>query len=97
MEQQDEHEIELRAQKRAAQLLDAALPEIVASSVETAMRRVLSDTSLREDFWKAGYQELEKHAGTNIAQWLGRRLINIIITATVAGVLAWIVMTGKLK
>jgi hypothetical protein len=94
-----EDEIEKRAQQRYAQLLDGntVLPDLVSSSVERAMRRVLSDETIRRDFWAAGYRELEQHAGTNVAQWIGRRLVNIMITAAVAGMLAWVVMTGRVK
>ena len=96
---QKEDEIERRAQQRVAQLLDnnSTLPSMLESSVERAFRKVLSDSELRRQFWEAGYFELEKHAGTNAAQWLGRRLVNILITAAVAGVLAWVVMTGRVK
>jgi hypothetical protein len=98
-DEQKEAEIERRAQQRVAQLLDAntLLPDIIAASVERAMRRVMSDQTLREDFWRSGYVELEKHAGTNAANWLGRRIVNIVVTAAVAGLLAWAVMTGKAK
>lgn len=71
------------------------LASLLADAVERGLRRVLNDEQLRDEFWRAGYVELEKHAGTNVAQWLGRRLLNIVITAAVAGVLAWAVMTGK--
>jgi len=71
------------------------LPDLLAEAVERGMRKVLADEKLRDEFWRSGYEELEKHAGTNVAQWLGRRLLNIVITAAVAGVLAWAVMTGK--
>jgi hypothetical protein len=70
---------------------------MLAIAVERGIRRALDDTQLREDFWRGGYQELEKHAGTNVAQWLGRRVLNMVITACVAGVLAWVVMTGQHK
>ena len=71
------------------------LASMLADAVERGLRRVLNDEQLRDEFWRAGYIELEKHAGSNVAQWLGRRLLNIVITAAVAGVLAWAVMTGK--
>jgi capsular polysaccharide biosynthesis protein len=94
---QREAEIERRAQERVVQLLDAnsTVPDMIAVSVERAMRRVLNDEELRRQFWAAGYRELEQHAGTNAAQWIGRRIINIVIVATVAGVLAWFVVTGR--
>jgi hypothetical protein len=102
MSQTDEQrraEIERLAQQRVAELLDVntMLPDMLATSVERAMRRVLADEQIRREFWAAGYRELEAHAGTNVAQWIGRRLMNILITAAVAGTLAWVVMTGRVK
>jgi hypothetical protein len=92
----DDAEIERRAQERVAMAVHG-LPDQLEHSVERALRRVLSDPKLREEFWAQGYVELEKHAGTNAAQWLGRRLWNIFVTSVVAAVLAWIVVTGRLK
>ena len=59
---------------------------------------MLADTPIRVTVdWEQGYRELEKHAGTNAAQWLGRRLWNILITAAFAAALAWVIMTGRIK
>lgn len=95
-DEQREEEIELRAQRRVAAALDG-VPEMMAHAVEQGLRRVLDDPTVQSRFWSRGYEELEKHAGTNAAQWLGRRIINIVITAAVVGLLTWVVMTGRLK
>ena len=95
-DEQKEDEIERRTQHRVASALHS-IPDQMEQSVERALRRVLSDDVLREKFWEQGYKELEKHAGTNAAQWLGKRIWNLVITATVAAVLAWVVVTGKVK
>jgi hypothetical protein len=94
-----EAEIERRAQERVAQAIehDTTLPAMIEQGVERALRRVLSDDDLGKRFWEQGYRELERHAGVNAAQWIGRRVANILITALVAAVLAWAVMTGRLK
>lgn len=95
-EEQKEAEIERRAQERVARAIER-MPELVGEAVERGIRRTVNDPELRATFWRAGYEELEKHAGTNAAQWLGRRLWNILITATIAGAIAWAVMTGRIK
>ena len=95
-DEQKEAEIERRAQERIADALHG-MPEYMEQSVERAMRKVLSDAKLREEFWEQGYRELEKHAGTNAAQWLGRRMWNMVLTAAIAAAIAWVVMTGRLK
>ena len=97
-DEQKEAEIERRAQERVARAL-ADLPPLIERATETAVRRALADgPSIRVSVdWEAGYRELEKHAGENAAQWLGRRLWNILITAAIAGAIAWLVMTGRIK
>jgi hypothetical protein len=70
---------------------------LTEAGFERALRRVLADEQLRKEFWAAGYSELEQHAGTNVAQWLGRRIVNIIVTAAVAGLLSWLVFSGRIK
>ena len=95
-DEQKEAEIERRTQDRVAAAVQS-IPNELEKSVERAMRNVLSDVRLREQFWEQGYRELEKHAGSNAAQWLGRRLWNIVLTAAIAAAIAWVVMTGRLK
>jgi len=92
----DQLEIERRTQVRVAEAIER-LPKLIGTEVEASIRRALADEKLRAEFWEAGYIELEKHAGTNAAQWLGRRLINILITAALAASIAWVVMTGRIK
>jgi hypothetical protein len=96
-EEQNEAELVRRVEERIAMSIEAhsTLPKIIENGVERALRKVLSDQSLREQFWAQGYVELEKHAGLNAAQWIGRRIINIVIVASVAGILAWFVVTGR--
>jgi alpha-L-fucosidase len=92
----NEAEIERRTQERVAAALEG-VPELMTRAVEQGLRRVIEDPAVQTRFWESGYKELEKHAGSNAAQWLGRRMMNIVITAAIAGFLAWIVMTGRLK
>jgi hypothetical protein len=96
---QKESEIELRVQQRIAQLLDSdsVMPEMIASSVERALRRVLSDKELRKQFWEAGYQELSVHAGNNASQWIGKRLLTSAAIALTTALIVWLVRSGGLK
>ena len=50
-DEQKEAEIERRAQERIAAALHG-MPEYMEQSVERAMRKVLSDAKLREEFWE---------------------------------------------
>lgn len=92
----DEQEIERRAQDRLAQLIDG-IPVMLERSVERGLRKAIDDPELQARFWERGYAELERHAGTNAMQWLGRRIWNMVITAAVAAALAWAVVSGKAK
>jgi len=96
---QRDAEIERRVQERMAQMLDnnSMLPEMIAGSVERAIRRVLTDPELGRQFWQGGYEELARHAGNNASQWVGRRLLTALIIAAVTAGLVWLVKTGSLK
>ena len=96
-DEQREAEIERETQRRVARAI-ADLPPLIESATERAVRKALADTPIKVLVdWEQGYKELECHAGTNAAQWLGRRLWNIILTAAITGAIAWLVMTGRLK
>ena len=96
---QRDADIERRVQERMAQMLDnnSMLPDMLASSVERAIRRVLADPETARQFWAGGYEELSRHAGNNASQWVGRRLLTTLILAVVTAGLIWLVKTGALK
>lgn len=71
--------------------------ELLERAMERALRRVLNDSELREAYWAAGYKEFEKHAGSAAAQWVGRKVIHILLAALLAGSLTWAVVTGRIK
>jgi hypothetical protein len=58
--------------------------ERMARAMEMALRRVLTDEDVRRDFWRAGYEEMSKHATTGAAQWVGRRIVSSIGGALLA-------------
>jgi len=96
---QKESEIERRVQQRVAQLLDnnSVMPAMIASSVELALRRVLSDSELRRKFWESGYQELSAHASNNASQWIGKRLLTSAAIAITTALIVWLVRSGNIK
>jgi hypothetical protein len=93
---QKEAEIERRTQERVAIMIDS-LPSLIADAVERAHRRVMTDPELRAAFWKAGYEEFEKHAGSALAQYIGKKVIHILLAAALAGAITWAVVNGKFK
>jgi hypothetical protein len=90
-DEQREAEVERRAQQRVVQLLDSntLLPDLIATAVERALRRVMADEDLRAKYWEAGYQEFEKHAGRSFSQAIGRRLLNMLVTAALGAAIVW--------
>jgi hypothetical protein len=98
-DEQKESEIERLVQQRVAQLLDnnSVMPDMIAASVERALRRVLSDQTLRKQFWEAGYNELSNHAGNNASQWIGKRLLTSAAIALTTALIVWLVRSGGLK
>jgi hypothetical protein len=96
---QKEAEIERRTQERMALLLEnsSTMPDMIATAVERAIRRVMSDQEVRAAFWKGGYEELEKHAGSAAAQWIGKKVIHILLAAALAGAITWAVLQGKFR
>ena len=81
------HSAELRAlldlQDRIVGM-QGSMVDSVSEGVEQALRKVLSDPTVRRDFWKAGYDELSGHAGTGAAKWVGQRILSAIGGALLA-------------
>jgi hypothetical protein len=49
-----------------------------------ALEDVLDDENRTAKFWRAGYEELTKHATTGATQWVGKRLVSAIGGALLA-------------
>ena len=72
-------------------------PTEIEQALERALRRVLSDSQLRAQFWEAGYVELSKHASNGASQWIGKRLLVAVVWAGVGAGLTWLVKSGAIK
>ena len=96
-EDQKEEEIERRTQARLAHVINN-LPPLIETAAERAVRKVLSDTPIKVSVdWEQGYKELERHAGTSMAQAIGRRIVNWIVGAALAAAIGWAVFKGGVK
>lgn len=71
--------------------------EVVAKGVELAIRRIMEDEELKTKFWKAGFDELSKHATNQGSQWVGKRLLTGVVTAGVTAGLIWLIKAGHFK
>ena len=79
-----EHEGPERHGFRRVHAPDHELTDQLAVAVEKALRRVLTDENVRREFWKAGYEEMSRHATSGAAQWVGRRIVSSIGGALLA-------------
>jgi hypothetical protein len=65
------------------------------------MQDALNDTLQDEDrikrFWEGGYKRLSEHTTNGLSQWVGKRVLMILIAAAFSGSIAWAVMTGRIK
>lgn len=69
----------------------------VAEGVRRGIRESLDDQELTARLWKAGYEELSRHAGDNAARWIGRRILVSFATVAFVVSLTYLVKTGSLK
>lgn len=93
-EQQKDDEIEREVQRRVADAL-AEAPGLMERAVERGLRKVIDDPEVQKRYWENGYKEFERHAGQNLAQALGRRIILFVVTAAVGMALAWSWLVGR--
>jgi hypothetical protein len=93
-DEQRERFIEREVQRRVSDAL-ADAPDLMERAVERGLRKVIDDPAVQARFWARGYAELEKHAGANLAQAIGRRVILFVVTAAVGMALAWSWIVGR--
>ena len=91
---QREQAIEREVQRRVADALSEA-PDLMERAVERGLRKVIEDPEVQRRYWQRGYEEFERHAGQNLAQALGRRIILFVVTAAVGMALAWSWIIGR--
>ena len=93
-DEQREATIEREVQRRVADAL-SDVPELMEHAVERGLRKVIDDPEVQARYWARGYAEFEKHAGANLAQAIGRRIILFVVTAAVGMALAWSWLVGR--
>lgn len=93
-DEQRDATIEHEVQRRVADALSEA-PGLMEQAVERGLRRVIDDPDVQARFWARGYAELEKHAGANLAQAIGRRIILFVAAALLGIAVAWTWATGR--
>ena len=61
------------------------------------LKQMALDETFVSNFWHKGFEELSKHGSNGASQWLGKRLLTILITAITTAGIVWLVKTGALK
>lgn len=92
--------VHLRHQRAATDELRAAvstLPSQISDAVERGLRRVVEDDEVGRRFWERGYSRLADHATNGVTQWVGKRVLMILIAAALSASIGWAVLTGRLK
>lgn len=73
------------------------LEAAVAAGVVAGLKQLTQDDAFVASFWRHGFEELSKHSSNGASQWLGKRLLTILITAVTTAGIVWLVKTGAIK
>lgn len=73
------------------------LQEAVAAGVVKGLKELTQDPAFVASFWRHGFEELSKHSSNGASQWIGKRLLTILITAVTTAGIVWLVKTGAIK
>ena len=73
------------------------MQQAIAAGVVAGLKQITEDEKFVAAFWKQGFEELAKHSGNGASQWLGKRILTILITTIAGGCIVWLVKTGAIK
>lgn len=88
--------VHVRQQRAATEELRGAiqkLPDQISAAVENGMRKVATDEVVTKNF----YTRLADHATNGVSQWVGKRVLLILVAAALSASIGWAVLTGRLK
>lgn len=69
----------------------------VAIGVQDGVRAIIADKEFMSTFWEGGYDNLAKHAQNNAQTWIGKRVIQMLSVAFLAGAIIWSVKSGRIS
>ena len=73
------------------------LQAAVSAGVLTGVKALATDSDFIERFWKTGYSHLTTHVGNGTSQWIGKRILTMIILSGVTAGIVWLVKSGAIK
>ena len=74
-----------------------ALPDQIAAAVERGVKNAARDQELRKELWVDAYERISDHATNGISQWIGKRILMILVAGALSASIGWAVLTGRLK
>ena len=74
-----------------------ALQKAITAGVVAGIKQIADDDKFVATFWKQGFEELAKHSGNGASQWVGKRLLTILVTSVAGVCIVWLVKTGAIK
>ena len=66
----------------------------VSDGVREGITSLLKDEEIVSKFWSVGYDQLTKQAAKNTSQWVGKRVLTMVVTALFVWTLTWLVRNG---
>lgn len=76
---------------------NTALQAAITAGVAAGIKQITDDPKFVSAFWKQGFDELATHSGNGASQWVGKRLLTILVTAVAGVCIVWLVKTGAIK
>lgn len=70
------------------------MPKVIADGLASGVRQLLADDELVKKFWKRGFDEITGHSTNGASQWVGKRILTVILGAIFATAIVWSVKTG---
>lgn len=74
-----------------------ALQKAITAGVVAGIKQITEDEKFVAAFWKQGFEQLAQHSGNGASQWVGKRLLTILITSVAGVCIVWLVKTGAIK
>lgn len=77
--------------------LSQSMRSEVSQGVQDGIRALADDTDFGALLGRRMFDELSNHAANAGSQWVGRRIITMMVLAVVGAGIAWLVKSGAIK
>lgn len=77
--------------------IQADMTQHIARGVVIGMKELINDKEVMKEFSKVLYDELTGHTINNTSQWIGKRLLTMIVSGVTIAGLVWLIKTGRIQ